>query len=290
MAQPHPADGRSDNVSVRSARHPQKTFGGSASPKSASADEPNRIRRSSCFTRAPLATFAIENFPSILKPVSGPRFIPFVLLLTTTAPLFAHDIITTKLTYTRDISRIFLRRCVACHSADASIPLTDYQQVRPWAVDIKQQVLSRQMPPWGAVKGFGEFAPDEGLSQEELLIIAGWVVGGAPEGDPALLPPPVAKQSQPPEFSLRDALMVNTQNILDKPITLAAIKPLPATPIASTRIVANFPDGHIEPLLWLFQYDKNWTRTFRFRRPISLPAGTTIRADSPLRFALETKQ
>src|SRR3954452_3829757 len=80
-------------------------------------------------------------------------------------PAAAHDIITTKLTYTRDISRIFSRRCVSCHSESSSVPLTSYEQVRPWAVDIKEQVISRAMPPWGAVKGFGDLAPDMGLSQ-----------------------------------------------------------------------------------------------------------------------------
>lgn len=67
----------------------------------------------------------------------------FILLV---MPLAAHDIITTKLTYAREVSRIFARRCVSCHGANSSIPLTSYQEVRPWAVDIKEQVLARSMP------------------------------------------------------------------------------------------------------------------------------------------------
>src|SRR6185437_8349047 len=104
------------------------------------------------------------------------------------AAIFAHDIITTDLTYTQDVSRILARRCVQCHGPSSSIPLTTYAQVRPWAVDIKEQVLSRKMPKWGAVKGFGNLSPDRGLTQEEIVILAAWVVGGAPQGDPALLP------------------------------------------------------------------------------------------------------
>ncbi|HEX4769616.1 MAG TPA: cytochrome c [Bryobacteraceae bacterium] len=220
----------------------------------------------------------------------SPR-LSLIPLFLSAASLFAHDIITTKLTYTRDISRIFAKRCIACHASDASIPLTSYQEVRPWAVDIKQQVLSRQMPPWGAVKGFGEFTPDDGLSQEELLIIAAWVLGGAPEGDPKLLPHSDVKPSHAaPEAPLRNVLVIDTRNTLERPLTLAAIKPLPETPLASTRVTVSFPDGHIEPLLWLFQYDSKWNRTFRFRQPISLPAGTVIHADSPLRFALQANE
>src|SRR6266481_4227814 len=92
-------------------------------------------------------------------------------------PVMAHDIITTKLTYTRDVSRIFQRRCISCHGPGSSIPLTSYDEVRPWAVAIKEQVLARSMPPWGAVKGFGDFSPDRALTQDEILIIAAWVVG-----------------------------------------------------------------------------------------------------------------
>ena len=45
------------------------------------------------------------------------------------------------------------------------------------------------MPPWGAVKGFGDFRDDPSLTQDEITRIAEWVEGGAPEGDPIYLPP-----------------------------------------------------------------------------------------------------
>src|SRR5579875_1224089 len=97
----------------------------------------------------------------------------------------AHELITTKLTYERDIKPILQRRCVSCHAAGSAIPLSTYAEARPWAVSVKEQVLLRKMPPWGAVKGFGDLWPDEALSEEEIQIIAAWVVGGAPEGEPA---------------------------------------------------------------------------------------------------------
>jgi len=70
----------------------------------------------------------------------------------------AHEPITTKLTWTREISRIFYKRCVTCHRAGgkAPMPLVTYEEARPWAKAIKEEVLERRMPPWGAVKGFGE--------------------------------------------------------------------------------------------------------------------------------------
>ena len=203
-------------------------------------------------------------------------------------PVAAHDIITTKLTYAREISRIFARRCVSCHGANSSIPLTSYQEVRPWAVDIKEQVLARSMPPWGAVKGFGELSPDQGLTQEEIFIIAAWVVGGAPQGDATLLARDHQLAQPASRGSLSDALLVSTGTVLQKPLTVAGIRPRCETLIDSARITARLPDGRIEPLVWLYRYDPRWDKVFQFRRALRLPRGTIIEASSPVRYYLET--
>ena len=57
-----------------------------------------------------------------------------------------------------------------------------YAEARPWAVAIKEEVLERRMPPWGAVKGFGDFRNDKALTPEQLELIISWVGGGVPEG------------------------------------------------------------------------------------------------------------
>jgi hypothetical protein len=200
----------------------------------------------------------------------------------------AHDIITTNLTFTRDISRIFARHCVSCHGQNSSIPLVTYEQARPWAVSIKEQVLNRSMPPWGAVKGFGNLARDNGLSQEDLLIVAAWVVGGAPKGNPSLLPPapkPSAAERQP---VLRDAITVETRTQLAAPLRIYGIRPIPTARVESTRVLARWPDGRVEPLVWLYRYDPNFAHVFVFQKPLSLPAGTVVESSQPLRYALET--
>jgi hypothetical protein len=201
--------------------------------------------------------------------------------------LVAHDIITTNLTYARDISRIVARHCSSCHGSQSTIPLTNYEEVRPWAVGIKEQVLSRAMPPWGAVKGFGNFKADESLGQEDIMTIAAWVIGGAPKGDAALLPKrkSTAKQMQPPNGH---SLTGTTRLLLENAVHAVAIRPEPAQPVASARIVANLPDGRIEPLVWLYRFDPKWQRTFVFREPLNLPKGTLVESSTPLRFRLET--
>lgn len=205
-------------------------------------------------------------------------------------PLRGHDVITTNLTFSRDVSRIFASHCLSCHGSASSIPLTSYQEARPWAVSIKEQVVSRAMPPWGAVKGFGDLSPDNSLAEEEIMIIAAWVVGGAPEGNPATLPKPssVARPSAN-SLLLSDALVVQTRAKLAKAIEAAGIKPLDIQTISSAKVTARLPGGDVLPLLWLYEFDGTSKRTFTFRSPVNLPPGTVVESSSPLRFALETR-
>ena len=203
-------------------------------------------------------------------------------------PGLGHDIITTKLTYSRDIAPILEKRCTSCHSAASSIPLTSYDEVRPWAVDIKEQVLSRSMPPWGAAKGFGDLWPDDSLTQEEMMIIAAWVVGGAPAGKPGPKTAENATTAAAGSGKTYDALLIHGGSVLRHPITVAGIRPLLMSAVKSAKITAQFPDGHVEPLLWLYEYDPKWQRVFRFRKPLRLPAGTRIESSAPVRFYLQS--
>src|SRR6059036_3499603 len=96
-----------------------------------------------------------------------------------------HERITTKITFNKEIVRIFARSCLGCHSPGgiAPMPLTTYPEARPWAKAIKEEVIERRMPPWQAVPGYGEFANDPSLSGRDLDLITAWVEGGAPKGD-----------------------------------------------------------------------------------------------------------
>ena len=114
------------------------------------------------------------------------------------ARLAAHDPVGTRVTWSGDVARIFQAHCVSCHKAGSQspMPLTTYDEVRPWVAAIRQQVLSRKMPIWHAVRGFGEFGNDPSLSSLEIAVIAAWANAGGPRGsaspDPAG-PPASAK-------------------------------------------------------------------------------------------------
>lgn len=103
-------------------------------------------------------------------------------------------------TFTKDIAPILQRSCQKCHRPNALAPMSliDYEEVRPWARAIKQRTGLRDkpgvMPPWFIEKDIGiqDFKNDPSLSDEEIRKIAAWADSGAPQGDPADMPPPVA--------------------------------------------------------------------------------------------------
>jgi hypothetical protein len=202
-----------------------------------------------------------------------------VFLLCACLTASAHDVITTKVTYSREISRLIYKHCAACHrEGGSSFSLTSYEQARPWAKAIKEEVLERRMPPWDAVKGFGSFKNDEGLTQEQIELITDWVEGGAPEGDPKLLPQFVAQVPDLPGAVPSRELIVDGRLTLKKPATVIGIRAKTLLEGTSVQVMARKPDGAIEPLIWLYKYHPQFDRPYYFRSALQLPAGTKIEA------------
>jgi hypothetical protein len=108
-------------------------------------------------------------------------------------PLPAHEPITTKVTFNKEVIRIFSQRCLGCHQTGGFAPMSlgTYADARPWAKAIKEEILERRMPPWNAAKGFGDYGNDRSLSQLEIELVVDWVEGGAPKGEDKDLPKPV---------------------------------------------------------------------------------------------------
>ena len=202
----------------------------------------------------------------------------------------AHDVITTKLTWSREISRIFYRTCAGCHREGGAAPMSllKFEEVRPWAVAIKEEVLNRRMPPWNAVKGFGEFKNDPSLSQEEISRIADWVEGGAPEGDSQLLPsiPHLHPRDAASPAKLRQKV-VSSGTILSSAVSAFSIKPRQISSGASVKVAAQRPDGTVEPLVWILRADSKHRQAYEFLSPVSLPKGTRIVISPPAAASFE---
>jgi hypothetical protein len=224
---------------------------------------------------------------SLYRPIQKSLLIlvAFVFLISPAAP--AHDIVTTPVTWNREISRIFYSRCMACHrEGGTAFSLMEYREAFPWRTAIKEEILERRMPPWGAVKGFGDFRNDQALTPEQLELVTSWAQGGSPEGEEKDLP----SKDKLDEMMKESVWYGNTSHAeswpgqliaegdlkLTKPFLLDGLFPRSVPENGSFQILAEFPDGSIEPLLWLEGYKQQFAHVFLLRTPLELPRGTTI--------------
>jgi len=181
-------------------------------------------------------------------------------------------------TWNREVSRIFYEHCVACHRPDGeSFSLMSFEDAQPRAAEIRDAVLSRRMPPWGAVQGFGQFDNDMGLTQAQIDLINDWVQQGRRRGNnPNALPMPPLRFEASEDSSSDITITVTNGAALSRPVVLVGLLPRPDGAEVSGRIVAVLPDGQIEPLVWLYEYAAEFDHPFLFREPLDLPADTTI--------------
>ena len=142
--------------------------------------------------------------------------------------------------------------------------------------------MTRRMPPWGAVKGFGNFRNDQGLTQEQTNLIVDWVDGGARRGNNQNVLPKEPKFKKPSAFKIpENSIKVSGEMKVDRPLIVDGLWPEKVPDGDSFQIVAALPDGSLEPLLWLYEYKESHRHPFLFRKPIELPVGTVIRGVPP---------
>ncbi len=151
--------------------------------------------------------------------------------------------------------------------------LLSFEEARPWAKAIRDEVLERRMPPWGAVKGFGEFRDDPSLSDPEIALIANWVEGGAPKGDEIYLPSPPAFPAGPPAApAVKYRMELAGEITLGKDVVAVGLEPT-----GPVQVTAQRPDGSIEPLMWIREYRSVQPKVYYFREPPALPKGSRVR-------------
>ena len=231
-----------------------------------------------------IATLAVRLVERVAADARRPALLAAVLCLLAAAAwlpsvLRAHEAITTELTWTRNVSRILFSRCAGCHREGGSAPmaLTTYAEVRPWAKAIKHEVLTRRMPPWGAVKGFGAFRNDASLSLPEIAIISSWVEGGAPEGDAAYFEP-FHFHGEVDEIAETESgrLAMHGAVVLDRPLVVTGVSPGPDRKSEWLQLTAHLPDGRVEHLIWLRGSRPRQELHYWFVRPVRLPSGTRL--------------
>jgi mono/diheme cytochrome c family protein len=94
-------------------------------------------------------------------------------------------------TFTKDVAPIVFAKCATCHRPGEVAPMSllSYDDVRPWVRVIKNKVVAREMPPWGADPDHSlRMRNDRSLSKEQIETIVRWIDAGAPKGSDADLP------------------------------------------------------------------------------------------------------
>ena len=94
-------------------------------------------------------------------------------------------------TFSEDVAPIVYSNCVSCHRPGEAAPfsLISYEDVAKRGKVIAKVTGSRQMPPWHAAHGYGEFADERGLTDAQIATIREWVTAGMPQGSAAKMPP-----------------------------------------------------------------------------------------------------
>jgi hypothetical protein len=93
-------------------------------------------------------------------------------------------------TFSKDVAPILYQNCANCHRPGEIAPMSllTYENVRPWARAIREQVALGNMPPWHAAAPRGTFSNDRRLSDQDKDTLIRWADAGAPKGDPKDLP------------------------------------------------------------------------------------------------------
>jgi hypothetical protein len=194
-------------------------------------------------------------------------------------PANAHDPPGTKVTWNGDIARLVRARCIRCHAPDGKGPMSllTYEQARPWARAIREEVLARRMPKWHAARGYGQFANDPSLSPFEVALFVAWVDGGAVRGaDPARTDTVTAPREQ---SSRRGRVFGRQCGHGSLPAgRLLAISPR-LDEGASAGFTVVFPDGRREIVAWIRDFERQFAETYWLREPLEIPPGTRLLVD-----------
>ena len=94
-------------------------------------------------------------------------------------------------TFAKDVAPILFKNCTGCHRPGEIAPMSllTYEDARPYARAIFEEVRDGHMPPWHAEAPEGTFSNERRLSAAEKDVLMKWATGGAPKGNAGDMPP-----------------------------------------------------------------------------------------------------
>lgn len=194
----------------------------------------------------------------------------------------AHKAITSKYRYNDDLFPLFRDHCGRCHvdGGVAPMSLMTYDDAAPWAESLRLELLAEDAVPWHPWK----------LTARELDMMLVWASGGAPRGDAAKAPPPVALVhewgSGPPDVSVKppayvlaadknEARVEHTLPLAAVGREIVAIDLLPGTPaiVRSATVALKAATGAVlETVSW----QPGQATAMALKAPRRLQAGASL--------------
>ena len=146
------------------------------------------------------------------------------------------------------------------------------QQAVLWILDSQRTFVGAWTPPDGASNypaGVAQRLP----AGSRLLLELHYRKSAAPETDRSGV---AFRFGARPQRELRHRTLACDSTTIDRDIDALAVTPLATEAGASIEIIARPADGRVEPLSVVPRYAPEYPVTYRFRKAVRLPGGTTI--------------
>jgi Cu/Ag efflux protein CusF len=164
-------------------------------------------------------------------------------------PARPHAQATTTVQFDREIVRILDDHCVMCHvEKGLAFPLITYEQTYASRWQIRMDALDRHMAPWAAVRGIGDFANDNSLTQPEIDFLASWAESFGPRNNGEVFAQVAAV---PPAPKIVQAHVDFDRWVLGKPDLLLRLAPNTVAPRDARLIKRTVIDPKLTRERWL---------------------------------------
>jgi hypothetical protein len=112
------------------------------------------------------------------------------VLAAASASAFSAESAPARVTFTKDVMPILQEKCQECHRPGQMAPMSlmTYDEARPWAKSMRENVAAGKMPPYFADKSSLKMKHDQSLTQAQKDTILAWIDAGTPKGDPKDMP------------------------------------------------------------------------------------------------------